>query len=56
MTNPTENHWKDLPHLFGDDDEWVFVFGQKVENAPDFESFVFREEETLSADIFLVAQ
>ena len=45
-----------LPHLFNNDDQWIFVLRQKVENAPDFESIIVWDVQPLSVKIFHVTQ
>lgn len=47
---------KSLPHLFSNNDKWIRVLWQKVENAPDFESVFIWDEESFKAEIFIATQ
>ena len=43
-------------HLLSDDGQWVFLFRQEVEDAPDLESVFVRDEEVGSVEVLTGAQ
>ena len=45
-----------MSHFLCDDDQWVPVFRQEVEDAPDLEGVIIGDEKMAHVDVFLETQ